>query len=185
MPADSLRIGLLVALATLPAGCATHAAPTGFLPDPAEAGTDALGSWIQLMTRDSVWVTGELIAVAEDSVWVLPLEGPARAVATDAVSSGKVVAYDAEHGRVVVATLLGTGSTISNGFFLVFTGPLWLLVGTIAAVNQSRAPVHELPAIFAGNPEDSWSGLALFARFPQGLPPGLPVETLRPRPVTP
>lgn len=173
---------LVVAMAGGAAGCATHAAPDGLLPDPTEAQTDAYGSWIELtVAPDSTWVTGELIAVAEDSVWVLGLDGQARAVATDAVTNGKLVAYDAEHGKVAVATLLGIGSTISNGAFLIITGPLWLLVGTVAAADQSRIPIQELPALATDHRAGSWAGLAPFARFPQGMPAGVRLETLRPR----
>lgn len=175
---------LAIALAGGATGCATHAAPDGLLPDPMEAQTDAYGSWIQLtVAPDSSWVTGELIAVSEDSVWVLGLDGRARVVAADAVTSGKLVAYDAEHGKVAVATLLGIGSTISNGAFLMITGPLWLLLGTVAAANHSRIPIQELPPVATDHRADSWAGLAPFARFPQGLPPDMRPESLRPRPV--
>ena len=72
-------------------------------------------------------------------------------------------------------TLLGTLSTGSHGFFLILSAPVWILTGTVAAVNQSRQPVLTYP-------RQGWAGWRAYARFPQGLPPGLARAALDPKP---
>lgn len=154
--------------------CAHNSAPPGFLPDPREAQTEATGAWIEL-TRGPApegRVRGELFAVTEDTVWVRVLSDTVLSVPTASVTGGQMVEYDSQYGRVGAATLLGTLSTISNGFFLVLTAPLWILGGTLGMAAQSRAPVHRLPP-------GRWTDLVPFARFPQGLPTRLEPIALR------
>jgi hypothetical protein len=56
--------------------------------------------------------------------------------------------------------------------FLVFTMPMWLIGGTIAATSRSFDPIIDC------QPSDLKS-LAPWARFPQGLPPDLERSSVR------
>jgi len=60
---------------------------------------------------------------------------------------------------------MGALSTLSNGYLLVFTAPLWMIGGTIAAHSQYHAPIVKTP-------NEEWERVRPYARFPQGLPPG-------------
>lgn len=174
--ADAVTAALVAAACCAGSGCASHTAPDGFLPIPEEAPRHAFGGWIDLEVGTGAArerVAGELIAVSEDTVWVLGDDG-LRAVGTAAVVDGRLVGYDSQYARVVGATTLGSLSTIANGFALIFTFPMWLIVGSAAARGQSRAPIVDAPP-------PRWSALAPWARFPQGLPPGLDPGTLEPR----
>jgi hypothetical protein len=68
--------------------------------------------------------------------------------------------------------LLGTLSTISNGGFLIFTAPMWLIGGSLAVGGESRAPERKSPPL-------TWVELAPFARFPQGIPDGIALTALQ------
>jgi hypothetical protein len=163
----------LAALVTA-AGCASYTAPPGYLPTASAAPFDIHGGWIDVLTRTPDGperVSGELIAVTADSIWVLSPDGT-RVVPTAAIRSGELVGWDGQAGTVGAATVIGTLSTISNGYYLVFTAPTWVLVGTVAAINQSNLPIQELPVA-------DWSALRPFARFPQGLPPGIDLDGLQ------
>jgi hypothetical protein len=165
----------LAALAVL-ASCATNTAPSRFLPSPAEAQTDAFGGWIELRVRSAGRdrsVEGELLAVTADSVWVLTGSGW-EVAPTSAVRRGKLTGYDSRWGAVAGYALLGTLSTISNGWLLIFTAPVWMITGTAAAASQSHQPERKTPPL-------SWSDLAAFARFPQGVPPQTGPGDLRPK----
>lgn len=159
---------------TLALACASHNAPPGFLLSPQDAQASAYGGWIELTVRGDPKerrVQGELLAVTMDSVWVLTDKGGV-VVPTATVVRGKLTGYLANVGAVSGWTALGVVSTISNGLILIFTAPLWIITGTVAGSAASYAPVRQAPQL-------PWSELAVFARFPQGMPPGLPLETLK------
>jgi len=75
--------------------------------------------------------------------------------------------------RVAVGTVLGLLSTVSNGWFLIVTGPMWLIGGSIAASGQRRVPIESVPTV-------RWTDVAAFARFPQGILPGVELNALQP-----
>jgi len=117
-------------------------------------------------------VQGELLAATTDSLFVLPLDGPFHAVARPTVTELQLTAYDANWGYLGVWTALGTLSTLSHGLFLPLSAPVWIIGGSVATSSQSRRPVFTNPPL---------ETLRRFARFPQGLPPNLARDQLRPK----
>jgi len=167
MPSRSAWIVALLATA-----CAGNTAPEGFLPTKVQAQTSAYGGWIELeVARQGV--EGELLAVTADSVWVLTAQG-ARVIPTASVKEGKLTGYQSQTGAISGFTALGVLSTASNGVVLILTAPLWIITGTVAGSHESRAPVSTVP-------EQRWQDLAVFARFPQGMPPGVALRSLKPK----
>ena len=164
-----LSLGIAVACA----GCARNSAPEGWLPEPAEAQVSAYGGWIELRYNQATEqrADGELIAVSADSVWLLG-QDQALVIPTTAVKQGKLTAYAAEKGPLVLWTVVGTLSTISNGWFLIFSAPMWIVGGSLAVGSESRAPERKSPRL-------SWEELAPYARFPQGMPEGMELSTLK------
>lgn len=155
--------------------CASNTAPKGWLPNPTEAQATAYGGWIEL-TYDEAGerhTDGELIAVSAESVWVLS-GNQGFAIPTGAVKSGKLTAYAAQKGGLTAWTVIGALSTISNGGFLIFTAPMWIIGGSLAVGGESRAPERK-------NPPLTWVELTPFARFPQGIPEGLELTSLQPK----
>lgn len=179
------RVVAALGLAAL-AGCAGNDAPSGFLSSPEEAARTAWGGWISLEidatpapidTRGVPPVTrlaGELIAVGEDSVYVLDESG-LSAVPVAAVLKATFTAYDARARALGYWTLAGTVSTLSHGVGLLVSAPLWLATGISATSAQSRQ------GRVSGTERSSWAEMRPFARFPQGLPPGFDRTALRPR----
>jgi len=109
-------------------------------------------------------VSGELLAVSPEQVYVLTARGM-RAVPTAEVHDVSIRLYDSGWGWLAGWTALGTVSTASHGVFLVFSAPLWLVVGISATANASSR--SSIPIRGPGLP-----GLWQFARFPAGLPEG-------------
>jgi hypothetical protein len=166
--------GLALTLAVLATGCVRHTAPPDFLADPAEAQRTAFGGWADVSFRGAGGVehaSGELIAATSDSLWILSPPGHVIPVAD--IVDGELVGYDARAEQVGGAVALGVVSTISNGAFLIFTAPMWLIGGSVAARSQGQVAIDELPAA-------RWEALAAFARFPQGMPEGIELADLRP-----
>ena len=113
---------------------------------------------------------GELLAVDGCFVYVLTDAGSVGIPSKD-VETVKVQLYPTTAAAgVVVLTALGTLSTISHGYYLVISLPVWLGAGIPNAFSLGRADDfkidHASPLLFQ------------FARFPQGLPPGWKVGEL-------
>ena len=177
MLASSIRRRLLGLLALATISCARNPAPYGWLPTPARADTDPYGAWVVGSLRgvpDSS-IAGELLAVERDSVFVLTPDSVVRTTPLDSVSTAHVAFYDAQSSQLALWTALGAVSTISNGVFLLFTFPAFVIGGSIATAKQSQAPIRSV--------EDraAWDAVRMYARFPTGLPPGLPTR-LAPKP---
>ena len=164
-------LGLGIAVGS--GGCAHNSAPKGWLPRPVEAQAAAYGGWIELSYNQATGqrADGELIAVSADSVWLFG-QDQALVIPITAVKRGKLTAYAAEKGRLVLWTLVGTLSTISNGWFLIFSAPMWIVGGSLAVGGESRAPERKSQRL-------SWEELAPYARFPQGMPVGMDLSTLK------
>jgi hypothetical protein len=163
----------------LAVACAGNPAPSGFLPSPAEAVSDVYGGWIEAgvmrVGKEDSTIAGELIAARADSVWIFPDGGHVTALATNAIRNGRLVRYHSDAGAVAGFTVVGILTTVSNGAFLIITAPLWIITGSVAASSESRAPQRDVPPL-------GWADLAAYARFPQGLPPGIDLEEIRPKP---
>ncbi len=139
--------------------------------------SDPYGGWIDLSYRGPNGLTrvmGELIAVTGDTVWIKDASG-GTVFPTSEVADGRLTWYDSKAGQVGAIAAVGVLSTVSNGLLLVFTAPLWIIVGSTAAAVQSRIPMEEAPPV-------RWSELSAFARFPQGMPSGVELSELSSKP---
>ena len=118
-------------------------------------------------------VEGELIAVDPTDFWILE-ETPANAsvrspcwiqVHQSQITSVHIRLYDTHPGVNAALSVLGLASTLANGYYLVFTAPIWIVGGTFSIVSAAQARHYYV------SPQDYWL-LPQFARFPGGLPAG-------------
>jgi len=149
-------------------GCAgTPAPPPDWLPDPEHVASDPRGSWVTVkggIDKPVERMSGELLAIDGENVWVAVGNTVRRDSLTN-MSELRLITYDPHAAGIVSLTLLGTVATISNGFFLTFTAPAWLIGGSVATASRGRDP------LVTGTMVD-WQRFVPYARFPQGLPPG-------------
>lgn len=118
---------------------------------------------------------GELIAIGPDSVFVFSGDSLViRSLA--AVKRVRVVGYDPKAGDLMEWTAVGTLSTASHGLIAIISAPLWFLIGS--SITSSAAHASELNA---PGYHRTWDDLRPYARFPQGLPPGIDRSSLRSR----
>ncbi len=176
MLASNWRRWLASVLAGGTLACAQNPAPSGWLAPARAAQADPYGAWI-VVSRPGGGpdVGGEFLAVQRDSVFVLLADGEVRTVPLDSVLHALIAFYDAQWGGLAAWVMLGSLSTISNGAFLVFTFPLWIIGGSLATAGQSRAPLRRVDRA------PTWDAVRMYARFPGGLPANLP-RTLPPKP---
>ena len=150
-------------------GCASTSAPRGWLIDPDKMPADPYGGWVRIRDHNKMETRGELIAVMPDTVFVA--DSLLHVIPVSEILSARLELYNAG-GGVSGGVAGGTLSTLTNGWFLALTMPMWLLGGSIAATARSYEPIISYP----GAP---LSQFVPFARFPQGFPTGLDRETLR------
>jgi hypothetical protein len=162
-------IGILASIMSLfAAGCAVTHEPDDWLASPEAMQTDTHGGWIDLKYRSApnkkTALGGELIAIGTDSIYVA--NETFHSVAISSINSAQLVAYESNAGAMGFMVFAGALSSISNGWFFGITIPMWIIGGGITTSQRSYEPIVEYPG-------RSMSRFAPYARFPQGLPPGL------------
>lgn len=173
---DSRARGLMaVVIVSLTSGCAGNPVPELWRPSAVRAQQVKRGGWVVVephpsgaQSSDVSPVAGELIAIDDTAIHVLTASG-LRSVARSSPHRITVVGYGTPGVSMAVWAIGGGVSTLSHGGFLLFTAPMWAVVGTWAALNESGA----------GNVHDEDLARA-FARFPQELPAGFDPEALGP-----
>jgi len=168
-------IGSLCLLAVLKTGCATSIAPKRWLPNPSEAQSQAFGAWMTVEYGSEAGTKisdGELIAVQENNVYLLTKDGIA-VISTDKVQNAMFAIYK-EKKIVGLWAFLGTLSTISHGWYLILSAPTWAITGIVSAIGESKSGLNKYPDL-------SWQEIKKYARFPQGIPKGVGLESLKPK----
>ncbi len=173
----SLCSALVAAVCLMLAACAGTIAPNRWLETPGVTQHEAYGSWARLETGtpDMTHTEGELIAVTLDSIFILDTLGFLSGFSAQDVGRVHLQSFDSRHGLVAFWTVLGTLSTVSHGVVLIISAPVWIISGSIAAGSQSKT-AHEYAV------PSEWLALAKYARFPQGLPPGIDRSRLKIKP---
>ena len=180
--ADAFLVVITTSLLAL-SGCAS--APVARTPVPrelhasaAEAQGGVRGGWVTVegKTPDRnrrMLIEGELIAVDESTIHVLTTTGLQSVRLTRGLQIG-VVRYRSSASSLAWWAVAGGVSTLSHGWYLIFTAPTWAIGGVIGTIAEGRAAI-------AHDVADARS----FARFPQGLPPGLDPKALGTLPIAP
>ncbi|RPH90388.1 MAG: hypothetical protein EHM72_19170 [Calditrichaeota bacterium] len=161
MPSHKMIFYLTLILLLITNRCATFYAPTGWLDEPEQVSQSVYGGWIEVEFVDSGLVMGELIAIGQDSLFIA--DSLFRAIPLAQIKAAELIFYDSQYGLMASWTFLGTLSTLSHGFGLVLTGPLWVLFGSAITSARSWEPVIKYP-------DEPWEKISSYSRFPQGLP---------------
>jgi hypothetical protein len=200
-------------------GCATMGTPPrGWLQNPQER-SDGFGGWMAIALRPEVsgldlLIEGELIAVGEDSLYLLT-GNALQAISWDDVRKAELRAYDSNAGALLSWAFVGLLTTPSHGVWLLISAPTWLITGIVTTAVESRAgrfshsfsysrpssrahrddrhlerrashgrrreqapkPSQRVDARPVVQPRPG-QVFAAYARFPQGLPPGLDRSSL-------
>lgn len=155
----------LILLSIIITGCAGTNVPKNWSSDPDEMKSDTYGGWISV-EYDSTGnkkseISGELIAVSKDSIFVADII--LNSIARKDITYARLTSYRSNFGSMIGLTILGNVSTILNGWFLIFTFPMWLIGGIISVTTQSYIPIIDYP-------QKDFEEFNPYSRFPQGLP---------------
>lgn len=205
---SKIRPATLLAAALFCAGCAGHIAPPKWLSTPEEQQQLAYGAWSRITYVDdgvAVEANGELIAADSILMYVLspqikkkyPSRRSALLITDDLprlyadtvhilaqdsiiainivkITKGRLVTYDARGSVIGAWTALGAVSCVSHGVAGGISMPVWILVGSIATSAQGYSAVQSHPPV-------AILKFRQYARFPQGLPDGIDLTSLRPK----
>jgi len=179
---QSVRWWPLTVICLVAGGCASTGAPKGWLPEAKEAPRDPYGSWVTVAFANQYSednLAGEFLAVDADSLYVLEgysgTRDPVTGVSLDLVRTAKIASFDPQTNLAAGWAVFGALTSLSHGWGAAVSVPLWIIVGSISAGSHSRTPLKNYP-------DYSWDELKMYARFPQGPPPGLHQLDLQPKP---
>jgi hypothetical protein len=154
----------------------------GYLPKPDHIDINQYGSHIDLDLKRGYIVDGELInddidgeLIALDSNYIYILGYIKSHKSIMKVPYSNVEKFNLRYAKspdyswtIPVYTLL----TISHGIYLLLTAPLNLIITTSVTLSSNKSYQYNSNQI-------SYNTLSRFARFPQGLPPGLNIKSIK------
>jgi hypothetical protein len=160
---------------------ATVLAPKGTVPKRAQLEQDVFGGYITLKTTDSISYTGELIGVRNDSLVILA--ETAISIPRKNISTARVIIHNPNDYK-------GAAAGLSVPGFLNFThvgefgaAPAALVVSVILnnAIGLASAQATEIRKINYMDWEEGWEKVAIYSRFPMGIPTGIRLAELNGR----
>ncbi len=158
MKTKSFALGLLSVAALN--GCMTPR----YVPKPQAIDTNHYGSYITIKGISGGTIRGELIAADTNQLVVLASKGKAQWVADVSVASIESFKLQYAYANYGWTVPLYALSTISHGWYLLLMLPANLIVTSVATTNGKKHFQYTEKTI-------PYKDLAMFARFPQGLPP--------------
>lgn len=187
----TVATSVAVAVALVGAGCAVPSpAPRPWQRTPENLHTSRYGAWTNVELRNGHRISGELLAVGDSAVY-LGASPRLHQLPVRCVASLSIADQEAINSPVALVGGVGSASTITHGFFLTLSAPIWIWTATGLSVVAGRAGHHQLlvgtpltagaterepdigsTAAAADIPSASEPLLAraaTFARFPQGL----------------
>lgn len=166
----SISYILLIALLMFSA-CKVARAPDGNVSKRTKIDKTSFGGYIRINAGEQN-VEGEFIGTRNNTVVVITSSSEVHEIPLGEVSSCTLIIHKVTPEMITFGGIMGIASTASNGYFLIFTAPTWLLGTSISAPTESkRNNVVKYP-------EESWEEIDKFARFPGGIPDAVNLNEL-------
>jgi len=177
---DLKNIKAMVFVLLIVAGCSSVKAPWRSVPRRPQLEYEAYGGWIhlnQIVGEKTFEFEGELISIQPDTIYFLTSAGDITSLANNDVTTARLILFKTDEGTFALWASIGALSTVSHGYGLVYSLPMWLLVGR----GTTSGEVKRLN--YLDYPKNSFNDFKPYSRFPQGLPVGLDLEQLKKRPI--
>ncbi len=165
------NIKIIAAVLFLLIGCKTKE----YLPKPYEMNYYTKGMWLECKLPDKTTSSGELLALNEKQAFILPLNSKVQTIEKSNIQSAVLyLSLTADHPEELRGATFIPFLTLTHGIFLILTLPINLLIaGPIIDSQRAGTYILEYPEAV------TWEELAKFSRFPQGIPKGLDIYTLK------
>jgi hypothetical protein len=158
--------GLVLAATCAVASCTPFTSPRRELAaSPRQMLDNVYGGYVEVQYGDGGTTAGELIEARSDGLVVLAPQALVD-IPRAAIATARVVGFQSQEQYLIGAGVLGTLSTLSHGQYLVITAPVWVLATSLMGAAETNAGVLSYP-------RGQLESFSLYARFPQGLPPGV------------
>ncbi len=146
-----------------------------YLPSPDKIDVNQYGSYIKIIRNNETIVKGELIAVETHKIVVLSEVDTNNTKEYVVVPIKEIQRFKLRYAKqkhygwtIPVFTL----ATISHGYFLIATAPVNLIVTTSVTIGSESAFTYS-------DKNMTYTQLEMFARFPQGIPPGTNIPGIK------
>ncbi|MCA9601974.1 MAG: hypothetical protein R3A78_13355 [Polyangiales bacterium] len=158
------------------AGCRSNPTPDSMRWTHEEMQTVPYGNFLFVEFRNRATAGGELIAIGDDSIWVRGVNAQTKEqnlfrIRIAEVLTARLARYTAHDEILYVWGFVGTLSSLTHGYFLVLSAPVW--AGTTVGIAEIRNR-----AAIADYPDLPLEAFRPYARFPQGIPEGVSVAQI-------
>lgn len=164
--------------------CTSTWVKSSYVPKRSNFEFDAYGSYIKVTLADGKVIAGELIGIRDDSVVVL--NEMVYTISRSGIVQAQLITHNPNDYAWGYASIL---LTIANGGFAIFTGPLWLISTAAAVTTETQKRFKTYPATLPKgskdrlmSPEEAWTEMMKFSRFPMGIPRQVELSQLTKRP---
>ena len=141
-----------------------------YLPATRQLDINEYGSYITIILKSNSELYGELIAIDSQNLVFLPEKG-LKCVIVPLTNIDRFVLRYAKPKHYGYSIPLGLVLPVIHGFYSIFTLPLHLVVTIAVTVSGETA--------FKYNSRNmNYNKLVMFARFPQGIPPGIDIASI-------
>lgn len=165
--------------------CQSSMVPRAYMPGPSMAGKRPAGSWIVMTLQQdpplspTAEISGELIAIEHDTVYLLTDAGFVK-IRRSNISAAILYPFRPQSatapiiaGLSLLPNMIGAIAMPDPGVAVLLLGIPLVVTATIMGLNEHFGNRLRYPLKYNLN------DLGKFARFPQGLPPGLDPTKLR------
>jgi hypothetical protein len=142
-----------------------------YLPSSDKIDVDPYGSYIKIVRKTASNITGELIAIDSTNIVVLS-ESESKCATIPITDVMRFKLYYAKPKHYGWTIPVYTLATISHGILLIITAPLNLLVTISVTVSGERTFIYN-------NRNMTYDKIRMFARYPQGIPPGITMTSIK------
>lgn len=159
--------------------CQNSMIPRAYMPEPSRAEKSITGSWIVMTIQQNLPlspkadISGELIAIENDTVYLLTDSAFVK-VHHNTVSTAVLYPFRPQNATVPLIAGLSLLPNVIGAILNRDAGAYLLMVGIPLAVTGTFMGIWEYYGNIMRYPQKyNLTDLGKFARFPQGLPPGL------------
>lgn len=144
-----------------------------YVPKLEEVPFSAYGSHIEIKQLSGAEIEGELIAVDSKTLFVLTAADSIKKLHNLPVSDIEKFKLTYAQPKSYAWTIpVYTLSTLSHGYFALFTAPVNAVVTSVVTARGANAFTYNEQVM-------SYEELSKFARFPQGIPPKIDTASIR------
>ena len=140
-----------------------------YLPNVDHIGTNPYGAYIKVYSELEYIIVGELLAVEEAQIYVLS-ESWIDSIPVDKVYKYRITYAKAKNYAWSIPLLLAAAAPTGYGG--------WAILGSLGLLTSISATVSARRAVQYNQKQVSIDSLYMFARYPQGLPEGLDLNSL-------